>query len=197
MQRYEKRCFARLLAAMKSRHSRLTLLICVAMLSSGGIADAQDISKSPLKMTLPDLSTATDPKVIADGWKYFYFYKSGVSTRQAQTDFTECYAFLGTANYARLPTFAAWPNSPSAGNSSRVDAFGVAGAILADMVSDTLQRRNRQSKMRRCMEPRGYRKYAVSKQNWELLIGGDQEAAIVRQAELASGYNPDERTFIQ
>ncbi|MGE3746264.1 MAG: hypothetical protein AB7G25_11250 [Sphingomonadaceae bacterium] len=146
---------------------------------------------------MPDLTTATDPKVMADGWKYFYFYKSGISAIQAQTDLTECYAFLGTAKNARLPTFAAWPNPPMAGDASSAGGFGIVGAVIFDAVNDTLLRRNRQSKMRRCMEPRGYRKYAISKEGWESLISGDPDIAIARQARLASGPRPDEGTFIQ
>jgi hypothetical protein len=55
------------------------------------------------------------------------------------------------------------------------------------MIEGTLARRDRQAKMRRCMEPRGYARYGVAEEIWENIVAMPPEAGIAVQARIASG----------
>lgn len=49
------------------------------------------------------------------------------------------------------------------------------------------QPQRRQSKMRRCMEPRGYTRYGVAEEIWEKVADMPPAQGIAVQAKIASG----------
>jgi hypothetical protein len=179
-----------------------TGLALAALLGGVSAASAQVASPpDPATVTLPDMTPTRDPGVIRDGWKHFYFHKTGVSYAQAYGDLAECYRFIPGAGVmgASMPAFRPWtmplvarraePSSPMTGQYGVVGTL-VTGAIMA-VVTGTLDRRDRQSRMRRCMEPRGYVRYPLREDVWQQLIDDYSPATIAMQAKAASGPAPD------
>jgi hypothetical protein len=158
-------------------------------------ASAQaDGPPDPSTVTLPDLAPSRDPRVIENGWKYFYFHKSGVSYEQAYADFADCYRFLPVpGSVASLPMFAPWTETSGVRTVRPVNNYGLVGSVIGGMVAGPLQRRARQSRMRRCMEPRGYLRYPIPEGVWEQLVDNYSLRSIAMQARAASGPKPDQK----
>ena len=155
-------------------------------------AHAQDAPPlpDPASITVPDLSNSSDPLVLENGWKYFFFHRRDTSFAEAYADISDCYRFLQPAGWAnvKLPRFVPWDDRAAVTfDRSRTHNYGLVGELMAAMVEGTLVRRDRQSKMRLCMEPRGYTRYGVAEEIWENVIAKPPEEAIAIQAKLASG----------
>jgi hypothetical protein len=173
----------------------LKLLAALAVVTCAAPAPAQDPTPpDPATLTLPDMTPTRDPDVISDGWRHFYFHRAGVTYAEAYADFRDCYRFLPTssATFGLLPATRLWnrrmpgaPAPPPAYN------YGVVGAIIGGMVMSTLHRRDMQSRMRRCMEPRGYVRYPLKEDVWERLIDNYSQVSIALQALAASGPAPN------
>lgn len=149
----------------------------------------------PATITLPDMSSASDPKVAADGWKYFYFHKQGVAFDKAYADFEECYRFLPASDpfltSPFLPMFVPWEETPGFATMTPQPRYGLVGAAIGSLVMGPLQRRASQSRMRRCLEPRGYVRYPLAKGAWEQLIDNYSTQSIALQAKAAAGPRPN------
>jgi hypothetical protein len=151
-----------------------------------------DAPPDPSSITLPDMTPTRDRRVIADGWKHFYFHKAGVTYAEAYADFAECYRFLPRgALLAGLPMFAPWRETPGGVEFRPTNNYGLVGMAIAALVQGPLERRHRQSRMRRCMEPRGYVRYPLAEDAWRRLIDGYSRGSIALQALAASGPTPD------
>jgi hypothetical protein len=173
-----------------------TGLALAAMLGAASAASSQaGAPPDPATITLPDMTPTRDPGVIADGWKHFYFHKAGVSYAEAYADFAECYRFLPGAGVAGapLPGFRPWRGpAPPTPNQVPGPQFGALGtAIILALVSGPLDRRALQSRMRRCMEPRGYVRYPLRAEIWRRLIDDYSTRSIAMQALAATGPAPD------
>ncbi|WP_438727524.1 hypothetical protein ACR9YC_10885 [Parasphingorhabdus sp. DH2-15] len=151
---------------------------------------AQDLP-DPATISVPDLSSAKDPKIAKQGWKYFVFHKAGVSFEEAYADFAECYTFLPTfSGGGELPKFIPWGQSEDPDTqelASNGGNFGVVGVAIGALIEGPLRRRAYQSRMRRCMEPRGYDRYGLDKDIWEQISGSYSLESIAIKAKIASG----------
>lgn len=154
---------------------------------------AQDAPPDPATVTVPDVSGGRDPDVVRNGWKYFYFWRADTSYDQAYADFADCYRFLPVAQGdALLPMFIAWQGEEALDEKPPVsNQYGIVGAALGALVAGPINRRASQSRMRRCMEPRGYQRFPAPKEAWEAIIDGYSQESIAVSAVLASGPRPD------
>jgi hypothetical protein len=145
----------------------------------------------PATLVLPDMTPTRDPHVIGDGWRHFYFHKPGVAYEEAYRDFSDCYRFLPTAGAdPRLPMFVPWTERPGAAQLPQTSYGGLVGSVILGLVSGPINRRDRQSRMRRCMEPRGYVRYPLAEEIWRQLIDDYSQRSIALQALVASRAAP-------
>ena len=167
-------------------------IFLAALLGGASAAAAQPVPPDPATLTLPDMTPTRDPEVIEDGWKHFYFHKAGVSYEKAYADFAECYRFLPVEGASPdLPMFAPWSESPGVETVQPSNNFGLVGVLIADLFAGQFERRHRQGRMRRCMEPRGYVRYPLAEDSWSKLIDHYSLRSIALQALAASGPAPD------
>jgi len=162
----------------------LLAALLVAPAQAGTLAAIPD----PASIGVPDLSSA-DPVVASNGYKFFIFHNSAITYAEAYADIAECRSFL-TAGYAPvLPGFIPWVE-PSARTPITYNPVGLAAGIAADIIVPKMERGLRNNKMRRCMEPRGYTRFAVPEAAWEQLNKGDEANLVAMQAKLAVGPRP-------
>ena len=168
-------------------------IILAALFCGASTASAQaDGPPDPATIELPDMAPTRDQHVIADGWRHFYFHKAGVSFAEAYADFADCYRFLPVQGASpALPAFAPWSESAGARVVPRSLPWGLMGAAILDIVSGPIDRRDRQSRMRRCMEPRGYVRYPIREEVWRQLIDNYSVRSLALQAKAASGPVPN------
>jgi hypothetical protein len=152
----------------------------------------------PATVIVPDVSLPKDKAaaqaLIDNGWKYFFFHKAGVSFDAALMDVAFCYRYLPAVAVMQLPAYSAWGSGAPAPKTDYYRVFenyGLVGVGIGALVEGPLLRRNRQSRMRRCMETRGYKRYAMAEATWEALSKGDAKITIPIFAKRASGPKPD------
>lgn len=152
-------------------------------------ASGQVAPPDPATVAVPDLSGSADPAVVENGWKYFFYHRPDTSFAEAHADIAFCYRFRGPANWStvEVPRFVPWEEAGPTVVRYQSSYYGIVGDLMAGMVEGTLVRRDRQSKMRRCMEPRGYTRYGVAEEIWENVVGKPPAEAIAIQAKIASG----------
>jgi hypothetical protein len=162
-----------------------------AWLAGPAVAQATPVPVDPATVLVPDLSGSSDPAVVANGWKYFFFQRIGVSYAEAHADLSECFRFLEPASWAsvQLSRFVPWESKPGAKSTAQQYNFtyGLVGALMMSAIEGTLERRDYQAKMRRCMETRGYTRYGVAEEIWEKVRALPPEQSIAVQAKIASG----------
>jgi hypothetical protein len=171
---------------------------CIAalMLAAAAAAPlAASTPPDPASIEVPAITEGRDPKVIEDGWKWFYFHRENTSYVEAYADFEDCYRFLPVpyASGVSFPGFAPW-RARADGTKVKpppIGPYGIVGDIIGALVAGPIERRARQSRMRRCMEPRGYRRYPMSEDNWKRAVGHYSGLTLPVQAKLASGPIPD------
>lgn len=165
-----------------------------ALLGGAPAASAQaGPPPDPTTVTLPDMIPTGDPQVIRNGWRFFYFHKPGVGYAEAYADFADCYRFLPVASAAGyLPMFRPWvrPIEPGVPPPPTPNNYGPIGALIGGMVAGPIERRQRQSRMRLCLEPRGYVRYPLREEVWRQLIDDYSPRSIAMQARAASGPAP-------
>jgi hypothetical protein len=164
-----------------------------ALLGSAPAAWAQSAAPpDPGTLELPDLTPPRDPKVIEDGWKYFYFHKAGITYAEAYQDFSECYRYLPVAGASPLlPMFAPWHETPGVQVIPPSYNFGLIGMGIAALVMGPIERRAHQAPLRRCLETRGYVRYPLAENVWRQLIDNYSVRSIALQAKAASLPAPD------
>src|SRR5687768_5924986 len=121
---------------------RIAIALALVM---GGVSAAfaqAPTPPDPATLTLPSLETGNDREVIENGWKHFYFHKTGVSYEQAYADFADCYRFLPARGVSGvsggLPLLTSWtepitskPESVGAIPREQVNGGIVGGLIMA------------------------------------------------------------------
>lgn len=168
------------------------VLACLsgAMFSAGAVAQIPDAAS----VIVPNLQSVSDPRIQKEGWKHFFFHKDGVSYTQAYEDFADCYRFLGgpaPVGPQPLPPYGARARLPSDERlHSNPPSNGLVGMAIGEMVMGPMQRRLPQSRLRRCMEPRGYVRYPIDEPTWKLLVDAYSIKSIAVQAKVASGPRP-------
>jgi hypothetical protein len=178
-------------------HKAIATAAAFAILSaSSAPASAQgEGPPDPATVELPDLTPSRDPEVIANGGKHFYFHMAGVSYAEAYEDFSECYRYLPVAGGVDvlLPMFAPWGRTPGVEAIQPANNYGLVGMGIAALFLGPIERKSRQSRLRRCLETRGYVRYPLSEKVWNELIDGYSERSIAVQAKAASMPAPDAR----
>lgn len=158
-----------------------------ALLVAGG---GQSAAQAPEDLAaLPAL--AAPEKELGDPRKFFLFHKPGVTAQQAEADLGFCWRFLEMGQPRRLPSFVPWRQTPSTQPISYDGGqFGLTGAVVGAMIAGPLERSRRQSRMFRCMVPRGYHRYRTTEAVWKRLNSGDPAGSIRLQAQIAAGPVP-------
>ena len=181
------------------------IVIATILITSSCPSFAQDAETlpDPATITVPD-TTATDPKVLKEGYKFFYFHNPAVSFAEAAADIAECRSLLAISGPAAVPGFVPWTEPVSRKNNRGggfLEAYGLLGlgvqAGLAAIIVPKIERGLRNNKLRRCMEPRGYSRFAISEASWDTLNEGDGRSLIVMQANLASGPRPSQGEVVE
>jgi hypothetical protein len=154
-------------------------------------AAAQETLPDPTGITLPDMSGNDDPKVMKNGYKFFYFHNSAVSFAEAHADLTECRSHLVAGAFLPMPGFVPWVETNKRKIVTGPSQFGLVGAVISSIIAPKAERGIRNNKMRRCMGVRGYVRYAVKEASWDVLNEGEEPKLIAMQAKLATGPKPD------
>ncbi len=152
----------------------------------------------PATVAVPVITGGRDERVVRDGWKHFYFWRADTTFAEAYGDFADCYRFLPVADADdTLPTFVAW-QGPESVNETEVligSNYGLLGPLVAaglsELVSGPIDRRASQSRMRRCMEPRGYLRFPATEEDWQAITDNYSINSLAVSAALASGPRPD------
>lgn len=160
---------------------------------AGSPAEADAAIPSIESVEVPAITEGRDSKVVRNGWKYFYFYRADTTYEQAYADIAECYSFLPVpGRTAPLPGFTPWDARPDgAVVVPQPSIYGPVGELIGSLVAGPIERRMSQSRMRRCMEPRGYERFPMSKENWEAVIDNYSQGSIAMQAKLVAQGQPD------
>lgn len=187
----------------------ILLLLAQPLPAAAQAADAPQTLPDPATIKIPDVSPSQDPKVRSEGYKFYYFNNPEVSFADAYEDLLECRAHLVTAGPAKVPGFIPWDEAhrrKSVKNGPMVaspNLLGVAVGVvvlsaMAAIVGPKMERGVRSNKMRRCMGTRGYQRYAITEETWNILNKGDDERALVlMQAKLASAPKPQDEAVTE
>lgn len=157
-------------------------------------ATAMSVPPDPATVNAPAITGGRDRKVAENGWKWFYFHRTGTTYVQAFADLEDCYRFLPVpfANGVAMPGFAPWRARADNRTIRPVTSnYGLVGDIIGSMVAGPIERRARQSRMRRCMEPKGYQRYPMTEETWKAAVRGYSPSTLAIQAKLASGPIPE------
>lgn len=164
--------------------SLLSMPITTAALAQEALPDVATIA-------LPDVSIDGNPKAAKEGYKFFFFQNPDVSFAEAYADLVECRSFLVVGPLSGVPGFRPWVEPvrreirPNYSN-----PYGIVGTALNAIIAPKIERGSRNNRMRRCMEPRGYKRFALPEAAWEQINKGDEKAILLMQAKLASGPTP-------
>jgi len=175
------------------------LMIAAGLLACSGPLEAQTAEglPDPATITVPDTS-ANDPEVLKEGYKFFYFNNPSVSFAEAAADIAECRSFLASGAPPSVPGFIPWTEPVKRKQNGGPGMFGATYGLigvgitagLAAIIMPKMERGVRNNKLRRCMEPRGYARFALPEASWKVLNEGDEKQLILMQAKLASGPRP-------
>jgi hypothetical protein len=181
----------------------------LALLASGTAAGAQEVTTGPKAkaftpaeveaVPMPALAFTVTPQIAGDFDKYYYFHREGVSFDEAFADISECDRLSnGLAAYTGA-------SEPYPGYyASQYGVGGVIGGVLGEMFADMIhgsaaRRAMRRVNMRNCMGYKGYHRYGLAKDLWEVFNfeegnGRKDEdirtAKLMQQAKVASGPKP-------
>lgn len=161
--------------------------------SVSSAALAQPPVPDPATVSTPDVTPTGDPKVHAAGNEYFYFHKPGVTFQQAYADVSDCFRYLPTGEFLTVPGFAPWHEANQRKDIPRQNQYGLVGVAVASMIAGPLERGLQNAKLRRCLEPRGYVRYAVPAATYKAIFSGPAETTIGVLSKLASGPQPSDR----
>ena len=164
------------------------LLIALTLLEAP-IPVAAQLASVPADPIIADL--AVPDNQLGDARKYFLLHKPGVSFEQAQADLSFCWRFLAHGVQRSVPGFVPWQkNSAARPVDYSLTQYGLVGAAIGAIIAGPLERSARQSRMVRCMVPRGYDRYRTSEAIWKQLNTGNAVQSIRLQAQVASGSVP-------
>ncbi|AOL95631.1 hypothetical protein [Porphyrobacter sp. LM 6] len=186
---------------------RYTALALLAVMPA--VAQAQAIKTEPPMKTftaaqveaieMPSLAYTPDPTITQDFDKYFFFHRPDTDFDHAYADITECDSLASGINFYMGGSDWAMQNA--------VMQYGAAGAIggaLGSLMADAIfgsaeRRRIKRINLRNCMYYKGYDRYGLEKELWQKFHfeeglsrenAKDREAALLKQARVASGPKP-------
>ena len=174
------------------------------------VAQAQAIKSEPAMkiftaaeieaVAMPELAYTPDPTIAADFDKYFFFHRDGTDFSTAYADITECDSLASGINFYMGDTSSAMAGAMA---NYGVLAGGIGGAIgglMADAIFGSAERRRiKRVNLRNCMYYKGYDRYGLEKDLWQAFHfeeglsrenAKDREAALLKQARVASGPKP-------
>jgi hypothetical protein len=138
---------------------------------------------------LPDLNVAE--KDLGDARKFVVFHSRDVTAEQAEADLLYCYQFLPHGVARRAASFVPWSKSDSANPVTYGGgSYGLVGYGIAAIIDGPLERSIRQSRLYRCMIPKGYDRYRTSEAVWKRLNENNGLAGVKLQARIAAGPPP-------
>jgi hypothetical protein len=179
------------------------LLFSIGLSVSACVASAQERLPDVATIDIPAF-TVPAPSDESDSVKFFYLAKEGVSFEEAYGDLADCYRFLEEGPALHLPGYVPWIEVP---HRQERQTIYVSGHPLNDMIQATLaaaflpmidaviSRNLANTKLRRCMATRGYRRFAVTKDVWLQIHNGTVREALLRQAKLAFRVQSGSRTI--
>jgi hypothetical protein len=160
-----------------------------ALLAAGPSPVFAQSAASETSVATPDLNLPAN--ALGDERKYFVFHKPGVTVEQATSDLGFCWRFLPHGFQRPIPSFVPWQRSDGVRKApNTIGPYGLVGDIIGGIVAGPLERSMRQSRMFRCMVPRGYARYRTSEALWKEINMGDAAQAIRIQALIAAGPVP-------
>jgi hypothetical protein len=135
--------------------------------------------------------STSDPDVLSQGYKFFIFHRPSVGYEEAYADIAECRSFLPAGPGRTLPGFTPWvaappPRRPVQG----ANPYGLVGDAILAIILPKMVRGQDNTIMRRCMETRGYVRFAVAEDLLDDLNEGEESMITARLARLASGPRP-------
>ncbi len=155
--------------------------------ATGAVAQSPG-APDPAGIAVPDLAAAANK--LGDERKFFVFHKPGVSFAQAYSDLSFCARYIPHGAMRSVNSFVPWTSEDPLRPQVVTSQHGLVGAVILGVVSGPLERSNRQTKMIRCMVPRGYARYRTSEALWKSINGEDMARAMAVQARIASGPVP-------
>ena len=182
----------------------------LALLPLAAVAQAQAIKSEPeMKIfsaeeveaiAMPDLAYTPDPTVAADFDKYFFFHREGTDFSQAYADITECDSLASGINFYMGASDAAIAAASANYGMLAGGIGGAIGGLMADAIFGSAERRRiKRVNLRNCMYYKGYDRYGLEKDLWQEFHfeeglsrenAKDREAALLKQARVASGPKP-------
>lgn len=190
----------------------MSLLRCAALLllPLSAAVQAQAIkSEPPMKtftaaeieaVAMPDLAYKPDPTIAADFDKYFFFHRDDTSFDQAYADITECDSLASGINFYMGANDAAMAGAMANYGMLAGGIGGAIGGLMADAIFGSAERRRiKRVNLRNCMFYKGYDRYGLEKELWQKFHfeeglsrenAKDREAALMKQARVASGPKP-------
>lgn len=177
------------------RYGPVVAALCFALApppSNGqAFAAAAHGAAPPVEPSVPSLAVSDDQ--LGDARKYFVLHKAGVSPEEAQADLTFCWRFLPHGQARSVPGFVPWQRATAAkpiDYSSGYPMWGLMTFAIGALVDGPIERSVRQSRLIRCMAPRGYTRYRTSEAVWRQLNTDDAAQSIRLQAQIAAGPIP-------
>lgn len=187
--------------------SRLVLLL----LPLAATAQAQAIKNEPpmrqfteeeiADIAMPELAYDASNVQEKDFEKYFFFHRPETSFDMAYADITECDALGSGINYFGGVSDSAISSAMAQYGVAAGAIGGAIGSIMADAIFGSAQRRQmKRTNVRNCMYFKGYDRYGLEKELWQEFHfeegfsrenEKDREAALLKQARVASGPKPD------
>ena len=129
-------------------------------------------------------------KSLGDERKFFVFHKADVGLEQARADLGFCSRYIARGQQRFLPTFVDWQHADPARPVPNNLNYGLVGVAIMSIIDGPIDRSVRQTRMMRCMLPRGYARFRTSEAVWKQLNSKDLAASIDLQARIASGPVP-------
>jgi hypothetical protein len=149
---------------------------------------AASASAALAETPVPNLSVPDNE--LGDERKFFVFHKEGVSLGQARADLGFCSRFIARGQQRFLPDFVAWKQADPATPVPMSLNYGLIGVAIMAIIDGPIDRSIRQTRMMRCMLPRGYARYRTSEALWKQINSKDLVASVEVQARIASGPVP-------
>lgn len=166
----------------------LWLVAAMLVLAQSGVARAQSVPPMA-QPPLPDLAVA--PAQLGDARKYWVLHKPGVTAEQAAADLSFCWRFLPRGAQRTLPDFVPWRRATARKKADySLPQFGLVGVAIGAIIAGPIERSLRQSRLFRCMVPRGYDRYRTSENVWKQLNSDDAAGSIALQARIAASPPP-------
>jgi hypothetical protein len=190
---------------------KLLQYAALALLASlPAAAQAQAIKTEPPMKTftaaeieaveMPSLDYKPDPLIAADFDKYFFFHRPDTNFDHAYADITECDSLASGINYYMGGSDAAIAGAMANYGVLAGGLGGAIGGLMADAIFGSAERRRiKRINLRNCMFYKGYDRYGLEKDLWQAFHfeeglsrenAKDREAALLKQARVASGPKP-------